>query len=369
MAKDTILVLGTGATLGGQFKVKIGGKCYAPPLDKNFFQTEAVKSIFKECEYPALFYYQRECGLEPTWANIDLVAKMCLSKIIDEEGVWESVKNSMAEKAKGDTSYKNKMKAEKSIWRVPSMAGWELLSLIHEVYKETVPPKEKSPLWQVVSKLIEEDLLKGVITFNYDTSLETLLRRHNQGFYYPCLPSQSGGLPLIKLHGSLNWQYFHFPYEESITVVDTLVKPEHSVYGYTQPEIVGPTFFKQEITIDYQQDYRAKYYKALWRFAWEQLREMQKLVFIGFSFPQTDFHAAALFRTAHLSGLGFRRVVLCHKSDDGGRLKDTVKKVFEQKARNGPEFNDYTCGLEILVKNLDELVKWLQCNSSVTEIS
>jgi hypothetical protein len=364
MAKDTILVLGAGATLGGQFKLKTGGECCDPPLDNNFFQTKAVKSIFKDSEYPALFYYRRECGLETTWANMDVVAKLCFGKVISEECAWNRAQKMMNEKAKASPSYRIKMETEGIDSRVPSMAGWELLDLVYEVYKEIVPPKEESPLWQLVHRLIEKDLLKGVITFNYDTSLETLFRHHNQEFYYPCLPGQSGELPLMKLHGSLNWQYFDTPYEKSITVLGTSVKPEHFIKGYAQPEIVGPTFFKQEITIDFQSDCRARYYKTLWRFAWEQLKDAKKLVFVGFSFPQTDFHAVALFRTAHLCGLGVQQVSHCYKRDSKScdEAEDRIEKIFKQDGRK-PKFRHYSDGLELLAKqHLDELVKFLKCS-------
>ncbi len=354
--RGTVLVLGSGATRGGQFKVHIDERSLTPPLDNDFFESEAVKAVLCTRSYPALSYYKRGHRLESNWANIDLRLKLCLGRVITEEDAWENCKNDMMDKSKEDSAYKEKMENESCESRVPSMAEWELRRSVREVYHDlrSPEPTEESPLYKLVTALCDETLLRGIISFNYDTSVEELL--HNK-FYYPVLQdiSTNDKLPLVKLHGSLNWQESP-ELKPEITCVDDIAEMNYRNGQWKQPSVIGPTFFKQEITIDFQQDYRAKFYRQLWRFAWNMLRTAQNLLFVGFSFPKTDFHAKALFGSAHSPSGRFGRVILCHK--DGAQLRKTVKKVFEGESTYINEFND---GLEdVATQHLEEVVELLR---------
>lgn len=347
----TMLVLGTGATVGGGFKVLDDQD---PPMDRGFFNAPATKSVFEKDRYPTLSHYQKEDDLEPTWAQLDLYHKLCLSGIVSEEKIYFDLAENIRRAAKTDQSYRLKMEDEDRRWCVPSMAGWELQRLLIEVFKDFKPPdpQEESPLYKLIERLQDEDLLGGVTTFNYDTSVERLFLGQ---FYYPLLPRQSSkeGFPLLKLHGSLNWQ-FHSKSDSPIIALepDKVAELDYQNQSdYKQPEVIGPTFFKQEINMDTQLDPRGRFYKRTWALAWDMLRKVHNLVFVGFSFPKTDFHAAALFRTAHLSGSGFRRVVLCHYHDKC--LRGTAEQVFAGKPT---EFTEFDGGLENMADRLDELL-------------
>ncbi|MEK6544938.1 MAG: hypothetical protein AABZ28_00185 [Nitrospinota bacterium] len=95
MNKKVVLVLGSGATVGGKFKIKYGKRYFKPPMDHNFFETRLLKNnILKPEEYPALCYYQKrfkEKSFEATFSKIDLIAKLCLGKVISEEHVYEKI--------------------------------------------------------------------------------------------------------------------------------------------------------------------------------------------------------------------------------------------------------------------------------------
>ena len=132
--------------------------------------------------------------------------------------------------------------------------------------------------------------------------MERILEANGIQYYYPLLSDKKDiELSVIKLHGSLNWQT-----DTGATPLISTLSPSQTAdidYGigwYRQPEVIGPTFFKQEITFDIQRDERATYYKKLWRNAWNTLLTARNIVFVGFSFPRTDFHASALFKTACL---------------------------------------------------------------------
>ena len=360
MTRDTILVLGAGATVGGGFRVRINNTHFEPPLDRNLFETPAVESIFNPDDYPALSYYQQDPSLEATWAKIDLHHKLCVSKVISEEQTYDKLIQEMDKKARGDRAYRIKMEQEKRYWMVPSMAGWEILHLIREVYKNLTPPGDVSPLQTLIDALREKSNLRAIISFNYDTSVEKILKEVGIPFYYPLLcdePLPDGALPVIKLHGSLNWQTdIRANPPISVVPASQTAEMDHGVGWYKQPEVIGSTFFKQEITLDFEikGDSRAPYYKRLWGLAWDCIKTARYGVFVGFSFPQTDFHAAALFRAAHLNGVGFHRVILCHKGSIN--LLNAMRKVFEGRPTQFTEFNN---GLESLVYRLDELLALL----------
>lgn len=355
MGNGTVLVLGSGSTLGGGFQVEIRGTRFEPPLDRNFFESPAVQSILSPDCYPAVVHYRQGPGLEATWAKIDLLLKLCLSGVVSEEHTSQLLKRKMDSKTNHDgqidKAYQQKMQRESCHSRVPSMAEWELRSLTREVYCDLCCPQplQESPLHKLITALWKENMLRGIISFNYDTSVEKLF---DEQFYYPLFQviGVDGKLPLMKLHGSLNWQ-------ESPPVIQPVpgVAEMHYQNGvWKQPAVIGPTFFKQEITIDCQRDYRAMFYKKLWRFAWDALRIAQNLIFVGFSLPQTDFHATALFRTAHLRCGGFRRVLLCHRGDQ--LLRDTAERVFDGGAT---EFIEFDRGLEDMAKRGQEVTALL----------
>ncbi len=358
MDGGTVLVLGAGATLGGGFRIQRDNGNFQPPLDRDFFETPAVQVIFNRDGFPTLAHYQRVSSLETTWAAVDLYHKLCRTGIISEEVTDQTLAVALEQRANGDQAYRMKMEREARRWRVPSMAGWEVLNVISRVFQALIHPNpQQSALHVLVERLLQQ-LLLGVITFNYDTSLERLQEQlHQNQFYYPLLEGQNSErrFPLFKLHGSLNWQTDSLNRRITVLGPDQIAEMNHGDGWYRQPEVVGPTFFKQEITFDVQQDFRAIYYRQLWGNAWDLLRSARYLIFVGFSFPQTDFHAQALFRTAHLSGNGFRRVVLCHHHD--ANLRGIASQVFADRPVLFTEFKD---GLESMAGRLDEVVHLLQ---------
>ena len=275
-------------------------------------------------------------------------------------------------KGEADPSYGAKYDNEKDhSCLIPSLALWEILNLTREVYRDLVLPVGDSPLRNLACALRDNDRLMAAITFNYDTSLEETLNSAGIQYYWPDSPvskfdrpPRSDALLVLKLHGSLGWQ------------MDTRTAPPigHAPLGkkaagigyvdagyYYQPEIIGPTFFKQEITMDtrdIRQDFRAVHYEYIWREARRCLGKVKNLVFVGFSFPQTDFHAAALFRNAHMNGKGFTRIVVCHKGD--ANTLNTMRNIFSGRMDSPTQLTEFDDGLEGLVARKDELLAILK---------
>ncbi|MGD0077609.1 MAG: SIR2 family protein [Sedimentisphaerales bacterium] len=175
----------------------------------------------------------------------------------------------------------------------------------------------------------------GIITTNYDIMAEFYLKDLGFDFclpgkwrptseaktnLYKTLESAPSGSLFCKLHGSLNWYtdtkdedsfivesgiedgYYDLDSEEENSVGQRVSLPNVFSNTYKPPDIpviVPPTLFKMQTEPRFQ---------AIWRSAGELLRNTDKLVFIGFSFPDSDIHikyflAANLYDNVRLKGI------------------------------------------------------------------
>lgn len=362
MNKKVVLVLGSGATVGGNFKVHYDGEDFEPPMDHNFFETLLLKIILKAEEYPALCYYKKrfkEKSFEATFSKIDLIAKLCLGKVISEEHAYETIKDEMGKKAEKDSSYKRKMEDECCRSRVPAMAAWEFIDLIRKVCKDLKPPQSSSssPLHSLVNELYDKGLLHCIISYNYDLSVESI-KEFDDKFYYPIIESsessKSKRIPFYKLHGSLNWKEGTGNQNQITRDANNVVPMEYRSAGdYIQSSIIPPTLFKQEINIDFQRDYRASFYKTLWKECWQHLQEADSVIIVGFSFPATDWHAQMLFESAGSKRGGFKKIVYCHK-DDKFEKENTINSII-----GDADFVEESKGLKNLIDNIGKFLKFI----------
>lgn len=120
----------------------------------------------------------------------------------------------------------------------------------------------------------------------------------------------SPAIPLYKVHGSLNWMYCpvcntlrYTPLEKGIVALyenphlGACLKCE-SVY---QPLIVPPTVFKNMAN---------PFLTAIWQRAERALRDIQHLVFCGYSFPDADLHVKYLLKRVQTSAHALRQVTV-----------------------------------------------------------
>jgi NAD-dependent SIR2 family protein deacetylase len=125
-------------------------------------------------------------------------------------------------------------------------------------------------------------------------------------------------VPLIKLHGSLNWlvcpqcERLYVNWDRKIALEDHICRACGNEEIKLQPSIILPTFQK---TLD------SFHYRHIWNQAATELSESNKLVFLGYSFPIADFDFRTLI-TNHLPITTQVEVVL-HSSDES---KDTGKR-------------------------------------------
>jgi hypothetical protein len=168
----------------------------------------------------------------------------------------------------------------------------------------------------------------SVITTNYDMMAECCLKQIGcqlrlPGEWSPITPPQFSGdsvyldttdsnsVLLCKLHGSLNW-YSDSKIEGRLMVENggyrkRLLEPQAELFlpqisplePPSEPIIVPPTFFKMQTD---------SWFQDIWSSAGEMLRKADKLVFIGYSFPDSDvymryFLAANLYENVDLRSI------------------------------------------------------------------
>ncbi len=359
--KNVLLVLGSGATSGG-FET-INGK--ELPTDRVFFSAPVVTRLFNKETFPALHFFedlQVSKSLEKTWSDIDLASKLTnnqLSKqrVVSMEHDYEKLEKFFQKKASKDSYFRNNWNSQLS-WVskggcVGPLASWEAVQLILKVYGE-IKEKSQSTLSKVIEHILNNSNLKGIVTFNYDCTVESLWQRvstKSKLYYYD--PDRSAGyenaIPLYKMHGSLNWcstfmgscepklrWSYQIPNNINSQVVFQKFEQGKFIGGrpdqVKEPTIIPPDLFKQNITLDIQNDSKSVLFKRIWHRVWEKLADVEVLVFIGFSFPETDHHAKFLFSTADRRK-EFARIVVNYNND-----KETIKRyesIFRQDKIKG----------------------------------
>jgi len=154
----------------------------------------------------------------------------------------------------------------------------------------------------------------AVITFNYDLACDFALYKH--GFYVDYALGEKVDrktLPLLKLHGSLNWAYcpelekvvpwtmqahfskYHWNFLDDIQSVLLRMMPHLKDFKYEdktvipEPVLVPPTWNKSE---------HHRNLSAVWARAAAELSEAENIFIIGYSLPETD----AFFRYLYALG-------------------------------------------------------------------
>jgi len=182
----------------------------------------------------------------------------------------------------------------------------------------------------------------SIVTFNWDVVCEQMLL---DGFKHLKYPSDQikpyedyvgfrKGINVFKLHGSSNWLYCEkcntiYAFEQSLAHDPTKIAsyrcPKPGCRKALARTIVPPTWEKTTYV---------NQLKALWKLAWNELREKaHQVIVLGYSFSDRDLLARYLIFTALAGNQNLKRVILVNgNSDDGesflrGFLGDKVKNM------------------------------------------
>jgi hypothetical protein len=218
----------------------------------------------------------------------------------------------------------------------------------------------------------KEDVL-SIITMNWDTFLEKelykLCKEYNSATkktkIYPDLcfydDAYSGtdnrivslhvkakghrNIKLLKIHGSINWLMcpycgrIYVDYDEDIALHELSVDcscPKCRDNRHLSPQmnsiLITPTFLK---------DLNNLYLKNVWHNAFIDITEAQKIVFIGYSFPDADFEMRCLLKKAVRPGTAIE--VVLHGTDD----PEAYKTIMKKRGFARDEVNDFMNGLNL----------------------
>lgn len=190
----------------------------------------------------------------------------------------------------------------------------ELNELIRRVLIQTTCTQENNAdtYKPLPSKILQKILgiVKAkdtVLTFNYDTLIEESLGKPSlwnprdgyavnaagvRGNWYKNWrdehePDPKSGFKILKMHGSLNW-------EKAPRGIKLKQRP-YVVRGRGKIPVSEKVLF---LPPSYKKDVDRNPYKAIWQEARKGLENADSLIILGYSLPQNDFLAQALFAEA-----------------------------------------------------------------------
>ncbi len=145
-----------------------------------------------------------------------------------------------------------------------------------------------------------------VLTFNWDTLVEQMLALRGIEYAYTLHETfEKKAVPLIKLHGSIDWFSRPEPGEQHdwmrLTPVGdafpTCVRATGDLINYYRrnhtPWIVVPSFDKTSQVLNLGE---------IWQVPWMYLQDRLDIVFIGYSMRPDDWHARGLFYPQLVAG-------------------------------------------------------------------
>lgn len=159
--------------------------------------------------------------------------------------------------------------------------------------------------------------LAAVISLNYDLLADHALTITGEPPVFPDYGCDVGtpaygnaakGVPLYKLHGSLNWLYCSACHYLALAATGTgpnpdgllAVNAERRCPGKRGASACGTALGRVLITPSHMKDYRNPHIASVWMKAEQALRQAEKVVFIGYSLPWDDVEVIYLLRRALL---------------------------------------------------------------------
>ncbi len=387
---ETILIAGSG--FSRSFNA-VNKNNRLIPTDQNFWAnlfspkfpyTPLTHAKFQEI-YPALWFLLnhmrissnylpiRSLGLEAVWNMVDILHNYAESNsvfAISEDELknipYTSYVNNKRynnffdylEKkfSKGSVSLvpdeNNKYRKERGnsvLQRITSLCGWELLHLLTE--ECSFEKNAQSFTSEAISSFFSQ--LAGVITFNYDTVIESIiLTLRNNEWSYSEVPNKKR---ILKLHGSLNWKIdsnnlLHPPMQGALIIKPDLlpkslapISLSYTQEGmYTQPFIVPPVSTKTA-------NLHAEEYKP----ALSYLENADCWIFWGYGFPLGDYYVDTMLRFAYRNRSKGNRPGIININPD---QQHTVTKI-EQILGHRPDEQISVTSWEAISDELVEILK------------
>lgn len=184
----------------------------------------------------------------------------------------------------------------KSQWSSAALSSHIALSILEAFFTAKVDDDARDRFLANFGILL--DCAAAWVTLNWDTLVETVCKADGRDFSYF---GESPGLPLLKLHGSIDWfkknrktesyiqspEFVHlfgnyYRYELFTNLNNPELIPDEiaQLMEICHPVLVPPTHFKS---------FGDRFIRKIWRVVWREMSRMDHLVIIGYSFPESDF--------------------------------------------------------------------------------
>jgi len=193
-----------------------------------------------------------------------------------------------------------------------------------------------------------------LITFNYDIALDYSLFRNNLIPNYGFIDLNDNSIPLLKLHGSLNWairkdnneiltlnmrEYFQKHSINHPMVAECKVpiashlseyyKKYENIDVEDEPVIIPPSWNK----LEYQ-----KMIKSIWGKAASALERAEYIFIIGYSMPETDSFFRLLYAIGTVGEVLLKKLIIIN-TDASDEIKDRFKDILGPSAISRLVFN------------------------------
>jgi hypothetical protein len=197
---------------------------------------------------------------------------------------------------------------------------------------------DKYTLGRIVREMKSGDTL---VSFNYDTVVERLFQKRGPTDGLRLLhcsgPPPDGVVRFAKPHGSASWDLRNLgrdvtdgaPELRSLADADALS-------GSVDPLLLGAVPIKSELIAEVQCYYRChRVYEVIlnqWRAVADAVRDSERLVVLGYSFPKEDTYGRFFFREAvRERSLGELKIEFFNLPGQKEKLKKSIRKAFRQK--------------------------------------
>jgi len=242
-----------------------------------------------------------------------------------------------------------------------------LIFLIGYILHIELDEKERETNYhkKLVENLRDNDVLKetAFISLNYDLIIDNALMKYKAVDYGIDFKNKkrpkSGGIKLLKIHGSLNWLYC--PKCHSVKITPKIKSAFRLLalnialnFGLVcrscntplETIIIPPTFYK---------DFSNKFIKKVFLEAYKVLTEAEKIFICGYSLPDADTHFRYLLKIVELYKGGTPKIYIFNKhtdEDEKKRYEQRYKSIFKDKKRVNYTGKSFECFVETLIKYL-----------------
>ena len=337
---NVLVVCGSGASFDSKYTLSLDGgnnqELFFPPMDKNFFNTEIITKLLARDDFYALKFFRNvlfplkeDLSLEECWTAVSINLKQCrlgTYEWIKEYKEYRQINHGSSypysELEATDVTFGNSGNIGHmadlvySTRKVLGDCERDLKRLIYDCFSTIYLQNDICSNYESMHDIIQQNTgvnFLGYITFNYDLLLEQSLEKLGKQYHYLGVnvdifdgyyKNYRPSILILKLHGSLNWELFSRG--DDIIFRKKSVKPTYpedsiSANNYIEPGIVPPTILKEEINSEYNENNPLK--RLLinqWKYAIQLLSKADKVIIVGYSFPETDYHVHRIFQIANM---------------------------------------------------------------------